>query len=179
MISPVLLSRQQAIATLACTTAASILVAIRLHNDDQFIVYIFFTIIGPLLATIDTATIRLPDRITLPSYPAVLSLATVDAIWTDDGAAVIRAVEAASVVLATYLVLCLCTDLGMGDLKYAGLVALVLGVRGWEQVLEGTLLIWGLATVWAASLICCGQRTGRMPIGPFMTVGTLLALVQL
>lgn len=176
---PARIRHHQSFAILAGTTAALSLVVARLHNDDQVLVYAYFAIVGSLLAAIDAATIRLPDWLTLPSYPAILALEILNAVWSDDGEGVVRAVEATSVVLAASLVLCLCTDIGVGDLKYAGLIALVLGVRGWTVVLEGFAITWALAFLWAALLICGGRRTGRMPLGPFMTAGALLALVQL
>lgn len=173
------LARQQQLVALACAVVALALVTVRLRNDSQFTVYAYFSIIGSLLATIDIAAIRLPDWLTLPSYPAILFLEALNGIRSADGAAVIRAVEAALAVLTASMALCIWTSMGLGDLKYAGLVALVLGTRGWAPVLNGLLLAWGFASVWAVSLVCRGRLRSRIPLGPFLTTGALLALLLL
>jgi len=173
------MSRWGWIAALACIDVELLLVIVQLNSDDEFIVYSYFAIVGTLLAAIDIAVMRLPDWLTLPSYPAILMLLGFNAHWFGDGAAMARAVEAASVVLGLFLLLCLFTDTGLGDLKFAGLIGLTLGARSWGSVLEGFAVAWGIATVWGVVQLFRGQLKSRIPLGPYLTAGTMLTLLWL
>ena len=88
----------------------------------------------------------------------------------------IRAVEVAVVVLALFLLLCLFTDTGLGDLKFAGLIGLILGARSWASVVEGFAVAWGIAMVWSLVQLFRGRLTIRIPLGPYLTAGTMLTL---
>ena len=175
----VCMSRWGWITALACINVEIWLVIIRLNSDDQFIVYGFFAIVGTLLAAIDIAVMRLPDWLTLPSYPAILTLLGLNAHWYGDDAAMVRAVEASGVVLGLFLLLCLFTDTGLGDLKFAGLIGLTLGARSWGSVVEGFALAWGIATVWGVMQLFRGRLKSRIPLGPYLTAGTMLTLLWL
>lgn len=166
-------------ATLACIGIELLLVIVRLNGDNQLFVYGYFAVVGTILAAIDIAVMRLPDWLTLPSYPAVLVLLGLDAYWRGGGAAMIRAVEAAGVVLAMFLLVCLFTDAGLGDLKFAGLIGLTLGARSWESVVEGTAVAWGSLAVWSVVQVIRGRSAGRSPLGPCLTAGTMLTLLWL
>jgi len=167
------------IAALACIDVELFLVIVRLNSDDQFIVYGYFAMVGTLLAAIDIAVMRLPDWLTLPSYPAVLMLLGLNAHWLGDGAAMLRAVEACGVVLGVFLTLCLFTDTGLGDLKFAGLIGLTLGARSWGSVVEGFAVAWGIATAWGIVQLFRGRMRSRIPLGPYLTAGTILTLLWL
>lgn len=173
------MSRWRWIAALACIDVELWLVIVRLSSDDQFIVYGYFAIVGTLLAAIDITAMRLPDWLTLPSYPAMLTLLGLNAYWFGDGAAMIRAVEAAGVVLGLFLLLCLFTDTGLGDLKFAGLIGLALGARSWGSVVEGFAIAWGIATVWGVVQLFRGRLKSRIPLGPYLTTATMLTLLWL
>jgi leader peptidase (prepilin peptidase) / N-methyltransferase len=174
------MSRWGWVAALACIDVELYLVILRLINDDHFLVYGYFAIVGTLLAAIDIAVMRLPDWLTLPSYPVVLALLGLNAHWFGDGAAMARAVEAAGVVLGLFLLLCLFTDTGLGDLKFAGLIGLTLGARSWGSVVEGFVVAWGTATVWGVIQLFRGRfMKSQIPLGPYLTAGTMLTLLWL
>ena len=173
------MSRWGWIAALACIDVELLLVIVRLNNDVQFIIYGYFAMVGTLLAAIDIAVMRLPDWLTLPSYPAILALLGLNARWFGDGAAMVRAVEAAGVVLGLFLLLCLFTDTGLGDLKFAGLIGLTLGARSWGSVVEGFAVAWGIAAVWGMVQLYRGRLKSRIPLGPYLTAGTILTLLWL
>ncbi|WP_194904890.1 prepilin peptidase [Catenulispora rubra] len=173
------MSRWGWIAALACIDVELFLVIVRLNSDDQFIVYGYFAMVGTLLAAIDIAVMRLPDWLTLPSYPAILALLGLNAHWFGDDATMLRAVEASGVVLGVFLVLCLFTDTGLGDLKFAGLIGLTLGARSWGSVVEGFAVAWGIATVWGVVQLFRGRLKSRIPLGPYLTAGTMLTLLWL
>ena len=167
------------IGALACMDVELLLVIVRLNSDDEFIVYGYFAMVGTLLAAIDIAVMRLPDWLTMPSYPAILTLLGLNAHRFGDGAAMARAVEAAGVVLGLFLLLCLFTDTGLGDLKFAGLIGLTLGARSWGSVVEGFAAAWGIAMIWGMVQLFRGRLKSRIPLGPFLTAGTMITLLWL
>lgn len=173
------MSRWEWIVALACINVELFLVIVRLNSDDQFIVYGYFAMVGTLLAAIDIAVMRLPDWLTLPSYPAILTLLGLNAYYFGDGAAMVRAVEAGGMVLGLFLLLCLFTDTGLGDLKFAGLIGLTLGARSWGSVVEGFAVAWGIAMVWGVVQLLRGRLKSRIPLGPYLTAGTMLTLLWL
>jgi len=66
---------------------------------------------------------------------------------------------------------------GLGDVKLAGLLGLVLGFRSWTTVYIGTLAAFVLATIF---IVFSGFRPGsreRVPLGPFLVAGTLVAVL--
>jgi len=68
--------------------------------------------------------------------------------------------------------------MGLGDLKWAGVVGLYLGWLGWSAVSTGTLLAFTAAAVVAAvrrvAISQIHERT--LPMAPFMTGGALVAM---
>jgi leader peptidase (prepilin peptidase) / N-methyltransferase len=135
---------------------------------------------GVVLAAVDLAVHRLPDRVTVPAAAvigtALLGDAAVLGTWT----ALVRAVLAAAAAfgLAALGALVSPQGLGYGDVKLLGLLGLVLGWVGWGALLAGVFL--GLLTGAAVSLVLlatgrAGWRTA-LPFGPPLLVGAALAL---
>jgi leader peptidase (prepilin peptidase) / N-methyltransferase len=141
--------------------------------------FVLLAVLGVALAQIDTAVRRLPDRLTLPAYPAVLVLLTLAAAAGSQWPALIRALLAALLLGAGYLLLGLLSagQVGGGDVKLAGLLGLALGWLGWPFVLTGTLLAFGAAAACSLIPIARRQATLRTQIsfGPFLLAGALLA----
>ena len=83
--------------------------------------FCFLAVIGVALAQVDAAVQRLPDRLTLPSYPALVILLAVAAALDRDPAALVRALLAGFAMAAGYLLLSLISggQLGGGDVKLA------------------------------------------------------------
>ena len=164
---------------------------------------------GVVLAQVDLAVHRLPDRVTVPAYAAVATALLVDAVALGTWSALLRAVlagaaafggAASAAVLGGWAELLravlaataasavafglatLSPDaLGFGDVKLLGLLGLVLGWVGWGALLTGVLL--GLVTGAAASLtlVAAGRAGWRtaLPFGPPLLVGAALALALL
>ena len=143
--------------------------------------YLLVATLGVAMGYIDLREHRLPDWLTLPALvgAAVLLLlpAAVDADWS----AYARAWAAAAACFAFYLVLALLrpADLGLGDVKLAGVLGLLLGWVGWPSVVLGVFcgfLAGGLAGV---VLLVTGRagRRSSIPFGPAMLAGALAALV--
>jgi leader peptidase (prepilin peptidase) / N-methyltransferase len=142
--------------------------------------FALLAVLGVALAQIDTAVQRLPDRLTLPAYPAVLVLLTLAAAAGSQWPALLRALLAAALLGTGYLLLGLLSagQVGGGDVKLAGLLGLPLGWLGWPFVLSGTLLAFAAAAVFAVGLLARRRASLRTQIsfGPFLLTGALLAL---
>jgi leader peptidase (prepilin peptidase) / N-methyltransferase len=134
-----------------------------------------------VLAQVDLAAHRLPDRVTVPAYAAVATALLVDAAALGTWTALLRAgaAGAAAFGLAACAAVLAPRGLGFGDVKLLGLLGLVLGWVGWGALLAGVFL--GLVTGAAASvtLITAGRAGWRtaLPFGPPLLVGAVLALL--
>lgn len=84
--------------------------------------------------------------------------------------------------LAGYLALALAFpgQLGMGDVKLAGLVGAACGFFSWQVLFAGVLIGFVLAAVVTVPLVTLGriERRTRVPFAPFMLGGALLALIM-
>ncbi|WP_448619707.1 prepilin peptidase [Geodermatophilus sp. URMC 65] len=135
---------------------------------------------GVVLAQVDLAVHRLPDRVTVPAYAAVATALLVDAVALGTWAALLRAglAGAAAFGLAACATVLSPRGLGFGDVKLLGLLGLVLGWVGWGALLAGVFL--GLVAGAAASvtLVATGRAGWRtaLPFGPPLLVGAVLAL---
>ena len=113
--------------------------------------------VGVTLAVIDIETLRLPDRLTLPSYPVGLVLLAIPADWPALG----RAVLAAAVTGGAAFLLALLAPrggLGLGDVKLLGVLGLFLGWLGWGVLVVGVALGFALG-----ALVAVGHA--RVPAG--------------
>lgn len=137
-----------------------------------------FAVLGvacALLVAIDLATFRLPDRIVGPMYPVLFLLlacaAAVDGDWSRLG----RSAVAGLLLLVGYFVLAFASpdNLGLGDVKLAGLLGAFLGWLGWPQVLLGTLAAFALSALCALVLLGLRRASRRsdLAFGPWMVVG--------
>ncbi len=133
---------------------------------------------GVALFVIDLDLHRLPDAIVLPSYAAVAGLLAAGAAVTGDLPAGRAALSAAS-WLGVYGALWAGTlgrGMGLGDVKLAGLLGLVLGWLGWGPSVLGLFAGFALGAAVGIWLVVTGRVTGRTPIphGPFMLAGALV-----
>ncbi len=142
--------------------------------------YLYFGAVGLALAAIDIDTKRLPDVLTLPSYPVALALLVVPAVgyhaWSD----LLRAVLGAAALWAFYFVLVLIypRGMGLGDVKLAGVLGIYLGWLGWGPLVIGGFLGFLLGGVVGGALMVVGRagRKSKIPFGPFMILGAFLAV---
>jgi leader peptidase (prepilin peptidase)/N-methyltransferase len=137
--------------------------------------------VGVALAAIDLKVQRLPDRLTLPMYPALLALLAAAAIAGHHAWPLARAVLSGLALGGTYLLLGLIRPggIGGGDVKVAGLAGLALGWLGWPAVVDGAALGFALAGVAGLVLLAAKRVTMRSHIsfGPFLVGGALLAML--
>lgn len=167
---------------LALSTAAVLaLLCGRLGLRPELPAFAFLGVLGVALAAIDLAVERLPDRLTLPAYPALGALLVVAAAVGGDGGALLRALLGGLAMGGGYLLLALLRpgQLGEGDVKLAGLAGIALGWLGWPAVLAGATLGFLLFAVVVLVLMLARRitRTSSICFGPFLLGGVLLAIL--
>lgn len=135
---------------------------------------------GPLVV-IDLREHRLPNAFTLPAYPVVallLVLAGVVEGQTDD---LVRALIAGVVVLLAFVLLHVinASGMGMGDVKLAGPLGMLLGWISWQAVMWGIFLGFATAALWSIGLLITKRatRSSHIAFGPFMLLGLWLAVL--
>ena len=133
-----------------------------------------------VLAGVDLARHRLPDRVLLPAAVVCATALFADAAVTGEWTAVLRAGVAAAVSygLATGARLLSPAGLGGGDVKLLGLLGLVLGWAGWGVLMAGVFAGLLVGAGGALLLITTGRagwRT-RVAFGPPLLLGAYVAL---
>lgn len=141
--------------------------------------YFLLALVAVPLAAVDMAEHRIPDAIVKPGFLLALLLLAAHALHTRHAGSLLRALLAALVVYAASLALILGTReaMGWGDGKLLALSALWLGYLGWSRVLEGLLLAFAAAGLAAGALVASGRRGERLPMAPFLLLGTLVAVL--
>lgn len=143
------------------STAACTYVLWRLGTVAELPAYLYFgAITGPMTIT-DIRSRRLPNTITLTAYPVTLGLLTLAAITQHDARPLLRSICVAVAAIAFHLLVVLLrpSGLGLGDVKLAGIQALLCG---WASLTaEFAALSLGFS---AAALACIAATfTGRRP----------------
>ena len=133
------------------------------------------------LAAIDIDTKRLPDALTLPSYVVAAVLLLLPAIIDSQWDHYLHAAVGAGALFAFYFILALIypSGMGFGDVKLAGVLGLYLGWLGWGVLVVGGFLGFLLGAVLGGVLMVVGRagRKTKIPFGPFMLLGALLAIL--
>jgi len=144
--------------------------------------YCYLALVSVPLAWIDAVSHRLPDRLTLPSYPIALALLGGAALAVPEGGQhYLHALASLAACAAFYGVLWLISpaSIGLGDVKLAGVPGLYLGWFGARATLAGLLGGFVLAAVVGLMLIATRRATRKthIPFGPFMLAATLAVLL--
>ena len=143
--------------------------------------YLYLSAVCIALAFIDLDTKRLPNALTLPSYPVMAGLLLLPAVAYSDWSSYGRALLGGLALFAFYFVLALVypAGMGMGDVKLSGVLGMGMAWLGWGQWLVGSFLAFVLGAVVGVTLMVL-RRAGRrsaIPFGPFMVAGALLGIV--
>ena len=129
------------------------------------------------LTLIDLREHRLPDRFTLPLWGGSSALA----LMANRDAA-FQGMVASAVVVAFFLMAAEWPGrpLGYGDVKLGGGLAMHLGWYGIEWALWGVALSIVSGGIWALTALIRRKLSLRddLPFGPWLLMGTLLALIQ-
>ena len=139
--------------------------------------YCFLAVIGLAASWVDGTTGRIPNRLTLPSYPILIGLLAWPAIAQRQAEPFVRALWGGVGLLMLYLVLAWLAagQMGLGDVKLAGLLGMGLAHIAWPALAIGTLAGFTLGGLAGLVLVVRGQGVHqRFPFGPWMCLGALL-----
>jgi leader peptidase (prepilin peptidase)/N-methyltransferase len=155
--------------------------AARLGAHPELAVPLLLLPVALLLARVDLAVRRLPDLLTLPALGGTAVLLGGAALLPGHAGSWRRALLGGAVLLACYGVLFLVSPAGMGlgDVKLAPTLGLLLGWYGWRTLFYGAFAAFALGALTGLALILA-RRAGRrtlIPFGPFMLAGALCGLL--
>jgi leader peptidase (prepilin peptidase)/N-methyltransferase len=170
--------RRVAVVTgLAVPACAGVGAGVGLH--PVLAAYLWLAAVGVVLLVIDAERKLLPDRLTLPSYPAGVVLLGAAALVDDGWDDLLRAVVAGAAVFGLFLLLALISpsSLGFGDVKLAGVLALFLGYQGWGVLLVAFIAGFAIGALTAVALLALRRVgwKGELAFGPGLIAGALLA----
>lgn len=174
------ISRRYPLVELATGLVFAVLAA-RIGLHAELPAFLYLGAIGVALALIDIDVKRLPNVIVLPSYVVVIVLLGVAAAATGDWSSYLRAGYGLAALYAFYYLLMLVNPRGMGfgDVKLAGVLGLCMGWLGWAELATGAFLGFLLGGVFGGALMLVRRagRKSKIPFGPFMLLGALVAVL--
>ncbi len=137
------------------------------------------------LSAIDIEHYRLPDLIVLPSLVASIPWIVLVSLVDDDGTRVRYALAGAAVYFGVLFVVHLISPRGMGfgDVKLAALMGLYVGWLGTTYTEVLVLVLWAMligflsGTVIGLVLLLARRRNRPFPFGPFLALGTVVAVL--
>ena len=133
-----------------------------------------------VLAGVDLASHRLPDRVVFPAVVVCTGALAVDAAVTGPWSALLRAVAAGAVayLLGTAARLVQPRGFGGGDVKLLGLIGVVLGWAGWDVLVTGVFAGLLLGALGSLVLVAAGRAGWRTAVafGPPLLAGAYVAL---
>ena len=146
----------------------------------ELVAMLYLMAISVALALIDLEVHRLPNSVVLPAYPVIAVLLAVAAALSGDWGAVLRAGIGLVVLGGAYLALAIAVPggMGLGDVKLAGVLGLVLAYLGWGPLAVGAFGAFVLGGTFAIGLIVVGRakRGSGIPFGPWMLGGAWLGV---
>jgi leader peptidase (prepilin peptidase)/N-methyltransferase len=136
---------------------------------------LYLAAVTPELVRIDLREHRLPDALTLPGYPVAAVVLAADAAL--GGEALVSALTAGGVSLLLFLLLSAAGGMGMGDVKLAGVLGLLLGEAAPDAPFLALLLAFGSGGLASVGVLLRRGRAGRLAFGPFLLLGFWGALL--
>ena len=156
-------------------------VAARASSVWELAALAWLVLLAVPLAFIDVAVRRLPDPLTAAAFAGTLALLAIAALTGHQPGHLGRAAIGAVALACFYLVLAVIRPggLGLGDAKLAASIGLVLGWTSWQALLTGTFAGLALAAVYGGGQMARKRatRNSQLPLGPFILLGVLAALV--
>jgi leader peptidase (prepilin peptidase)/N-methyltransferase len=141
----------------------------------ELLAFLYLAAVSIALALIDLDTHTLPNRIVIPSYIVGVLLLGTTGLIDDNHGAVFRALLGMMALSIFYFGMALIYPggMGMGDVKFAGVLGLFLGYLGWDVLLVGSFSAFVLGGLFALTLIILrkANRKSGIPFGPWMLTG--------
>lgn len=157
------------------------LVAWRVGLAWELPAFLYLAAVGVALAFIDIDVKRLPDALTLPSYPIGAALLVAAALADQEPGRLLRAGVGLVALYGFYFLLAILKPggMGFGDVKLAGVLGMFLGFLGWGPLIVGAFLAFVLGGVGGIALMTAGSagRKTKIPFGPYMVAGALVAVL--
>ena len=154
-------------------------VAWRFGWSSPLAAYSYLALTGAVVSATDLAARRVPNRVVLPAYPVTAALLVVACLPSGPWWPLARAGIAAAVLGGFYLALGLAfpAGMGLGDVKWAGVLGAYLGWLGWSAMVDGTLIAFVAAAGALVVARAFGRRQASVPMAPFMTLGAVVAVL--
>lgn len=153
--------------------------AVRFGPHAALPAFLYLAAVGVALAMIDLDVQRLPDVLTLPSYPVALVLLGIAAGVDGTGWPYARALIGMAILFGFYAALWFVypAGMGLGDVKLSGVLGLYLGWLSWGALVVGAFSAFLVGAVVSVSVVLVrgGGRKTKVPFGPFMLLGVLIA----
>lgn len=152
-------------------------VAWKFHSNalSLLVAFLYLAAVSIVLALIDLDTHTLPNRIVLPSYVVGVLLLGVTGLISGNHDGIYRGLFGMTALALFYFGMALIYPggMGMGDVKFAGVLGLFLGYLGWDVLLVGAFSAFVLGGLFALALILTrrANRTSGIPFGPWMLTG--------
>jgi leader peptidase (prepilin peptidase)/N-methyltransferase len=153
----------------------------RLGADAALAAFAVFGLGLVAMSAVDLERFLIPNRILYPtaalSGPLLVVASAVDDRWGSLGRAAIGAAAAYVAFLLVHLAVP--HGMGFGDVRLAGLIGGVVGWLGLGHAFVGffAAFVMGAAVGVAVMLAGRGGRKTRIPFGPFMAAGAVVAVV--
>ncbi|MDA8282107.1 MAG: A24 family peptidase [Actinomycetota bacterium] len=154
-------------------------VAWRFGWSSPLAAYSYLALTGAVVSATDLAARRVPNRVVLPAYPITAALLVTASLPSGLWWPLARAGIAAAVLGGFYLALGLAfpAGMGLGDVKWAGVLGAYLGWLGWSAMVDGTLIAFVAAAGALVVARAFGRRQASVPMAPFMTLGAVVAVL--
>jgi leader peptidase (prepilin peptidase)/N-methyltransferase len=168
-------------ATCALGAAIEAAMAWRFRWSPELPAYLVFGAVAATVTATDLVARLIPNSVVAPAYVAGPVLLAVASAGTGSWWPLARAAIGMALLAGFYLVLGLAfpAGMGLGDIKWAGVIGLCLGYLGGAAVFTGTLVAFGSAAVLVVARFLT-RRTHRgliLPMAPFMSAGALVAVL--
>lgn len=142
--------------------------------------FLYFAAIAVALTMIDLDVQRLPDAIVLPSYAVVAVLLTLAAAMTGEWGQLLRAGAGGLILFVLYFLMVLAypAGMGLGDVKLAGVLGMLLGWIGWGALIVGGFAAFVFGGVFSLALLALrrANRKSGIPFGPWMLLGAAFGI---
>ena len=144
-----------------------------------FLFWMWFVATGATLAIVDFRIQRLPNALVGLTFAVALCLLLLHGAINQSLSQWGMALLGSLTLVIAYGGLHLLGGIGMGDVKYAGVVGLYLGSLSWNALWWGTLMAFLLVTGASLWKVAVGhwQRDRAVPFGPAMVVGALVGVL--
>jgi leader peptidase (prepilin peptidase)/N-methyltransferase len=143
--------------------------------------YLLLAWLSVVLVWIDTDVHRLPNGLTYPAYPSVLGLLLLASLLGGDRRWV-GALVGTVLLVGLFGLLWLVSrgQVGLGDVKWSGVIGAALGWLGADALVIGTMATFLIGGVWALALLLFrgASRSTPLAYGPAMCAGAFVAILS-